>query len=841
MQFPSSFFEDEVRDGFYVPGMMKRAWAAQLEVLEDIDRVCKKHHLHYHADWGTLIGAIRHGGFIPWDDDMDISMPRKDYDTFLKVALDELPEGYGILNFEYSDDGDFKCDDYLIRVYNTGKIRLDQAFLEKFHGFPYAAGMDIFPMDNVPASEEEDHMLCEQVSILSTIGLGIGVMDPHEQEDCLQQVEKTYGVKFDRNKPMKRQIYMLAEQLCRSYAGEDSEYITMITSRTRWDYKIPRKYYEETLMLPFETGSIAVPAAYDASLRCKYKCYMELLRTGGGHEYPFYRRQERELEEKGRQIVGKYIFSAKELERVKESGQGTLKSYTEEMLRLFRLIQNGVMDAVSQGNFLLAAELLENCQEGAIALGTKIEETKGEGLAVIGVLEHFCEILYMIHEELATADKGSGVWLGKELEEILSELEKCAAKDVLNRRTVVFLPFKGSAWDAFESVWKAACADPDCDVYVIPVPYYEKALDGSLGKLLDETEQYPDYVELTNYKNYDFGLNHPDTIFIQNPFDNYNFTTSVHPFFYSENLQRFTDQLVYIPYFLLDEFEEGDGFEAVTMENICTVPGVVHADKVILQSEQMRLSYIKALTMFAGADTKGVWERKILGLGSPKTDREEERRVNLKLPEEWRKAELKPNASDKEVILYMTCPDALLEHGEKLLKKIENTLEFFKGKTQDIVVVWRPGLQREAVIKAMRPKLWQRYYEIVEKYRAEKWGICDDETEPELVAFICDAYYGDPSPVVRIFKRSGLPTMIQNVDILQKDTFFGGQSLQEAARDFDDSDRGLAERTVFETSQMSIKQLEAYIQRKKETVQKQHEKNVGAVIYEAVCKKESGK
>ena len=90
MEFPKSYFEDEVRDGFYVPSMMKRAWAAQLEVLEDIEKICRKHNIHYQADYGTLIGAIRHGGFIPWDDDMDISMLRKDYDIFNKVALDEL-------------------------------------------------------------------------------------------------------------------------------------------------------------------------------------------------------------------------------------------------------------------------------------------------------------------------------------------------------------------------------------------------------------------------------------------------------------------------------------------------------------------------------------------------------------------------------------------------------------------------------------------------------------------------------------------------------------------------------------------------------------------------------
>ena len=72
MEFPDSYFEDEVREGFYIPSLMKRAWAAQMEVLEIVGEICEKHHIRYFAEWGTLLGAVRHGGRIPWDDDIDI-------------------------------------------------------------------------------------------------------------------------------------------------------------------------------------------------------------------------------------------------------------------------------------------------------------------------------------------------------------------------------------------------------------------------------------------------------------------------------------------------------------------------------------------------------------------------------------------------------------------------------------------------------------------------------------------------------------------------------------------------------------------------------------------------
>ena len=74
MNFPDSYFEDEVKAGFFVSAKMKSYWAMQLEVLNEIDRICRKHHIQYFAEWGTLLGTVRHRGYIPWDDDVDIGL-----------------------------------------------------------------------------------------------------------------------------------------------------------------------------------------------------------------------------------------------------------------------------------------------------------------------------------------------------------------------------------------------------------------------------------------------------------------------------------------------------------------------------------------------------------------------------------------------------------------------------------------------------------------------------------------------------------------------------------------------------------------------------------------------
>ena len=82
---------EEIRCWFKVTSNRKKVWNIQLWLLEELKRICKKHNIKYYADWWTLIWAVRHKWFIPWDDDIDIVMFRKDYDKFLKIAEKELP------------------------------------------------------------------------------------------------------------------------------------------------------------------------------------------------------------------------------------------------------------------------------------------------------------------------------------------------------------------------------------------------------------------------------------------------------------------------------------------------------------------------------------------------------------------------------------------------------------------------------------------------------------------------------------------------------------------------------------------------------------------------------
>ena len=427
-----------------------------------------------------------------------------------------------------------------------------------------------------------------------------------------------------------------------------------------------------------------------------------------------------------------------------------------------------IKNALNGGNYSLVQNMLGQCQEFAVSLGENIEKLEGQGHATVACLEEYCETLYHVYEELGSGAAGSGK-IYKKLQRQLLRVESSAKNDIRVRKEVVFLPYKASMWDSLESVWKAADEDPDCDAYVIPIPYYDKNPNGSFGEMHYEGGQYPEYVPVVPYASYDFEKRRPDMIFIHNPYDECNYVTSVEPFFYSKNLKQFTGKLVYIPYFVLGEVKPDDRQAVDGMKHFCLVPGVMNADKVVVQSEDMRQVYINVLAEAAGEQTRGYWEEKILGLGSPKVDKVlNTKREDLEIPEEWLRIIRKPDGSWKKIILYNTSVSALLQHNEKMLEKIRDVLRVFLENRDEVALLWRPHPLIKATLSSMRPQLWTEYERIVEKYRKEGWGIYDDTVDVDRAICLSDAYYGDGSSVVNLCRKRNMLIVKQDVMYLEK-------------------------------------------------------------------------
>ena len=306
MYFEDSYFEGEERDGFYVEPMMKRAWAAQLEILQCVDEICKRRNIQYFADWGTLLGAIRHGGYIPWDDDLDISMKRIDYMRFIDFATKELPSEYVVLSpVEF---GDWKNWNHgLSRIVNSLITPLQGEALRRHHGFPYAAGVDIFPLDYLPSDKEEEKLQLEMFRIIYTLGRNWNVWKASDEERMqrLQEVEELCNIKFSVDKPYKEQLILLSDRIASMYwdMGTEAKELAVIGELVYRDtFRLPVSCYETVIRVPFENTTIPVPSEYEKVLVTYYgENWRTPIRGTASHEYPFYKRQQLKLLESYRE------------------------------------------------------------------------------------------------------------------------------------------------------------------------------------------------------------------------------------------------------------------------------------------------------------------------------------------------------------------------------------------------------------------------------------------------------------------------------------------------------------------------------------------------------------
>lgn len=416
--------------------------------------------------------------------------------------------------------------------------------------------------------------------------------------------------------------------------------------------------------------------------------------------------------------------------------------------------------------------ILEDLQNAAIQIGTAIEKSEGEGFISVKYLEEYCEAVYGVSQ--GAGDGSNGNKARKALNKKLIRAENSVKTDIRVKTEIVFISYKAAMWDSLESVWRRASLDPDCNTYVIAVPYYDLNSDRSFGQLHYEGNEYPDDVPVTHYEAYDLAVRRPDVIYFHNPYDNWNLVTSVDPRFYSSNLKKYTEKLVYIPYFILSEIEPDDQAAIDDMKHFVWLPGVVNADKVVVQSEKMKQIYVNEYLKaakengFAGKHLDREYlEQKFLGFGSPKVDKVlSTRKEDLEIPGEWLKVIEKPDGSWKKVIFYNTGIAALLTHNEKWVDKIENVLETFRENQDEIALLWRPHPLIESTMKSMRPKILKKYMMLKESYIAEHWGIYDDTADLDRAIGFSDAYYGDSSSVAQLYQQIGKPVMIQNVKVI---------------------------------------------------------------------------
>ena len=274
---------------------LQRLQEVNLEMVKKFIQICEKYGLRYYAVGGTLLGAVRHQGFIPWDDDVDLGMPRPDYEKFLQIADAELkqmePQGrYRLRTIETNED----YRTYIVKIEDTQvKLRREYYSKQGVEKKILNAWIDIMPLDGMPQEQAAFDAHLEAV-LKARKRLAASMMD------------KCMGTSMKRSKKamliirlgLKTGLFKLLnvdkshqrfEALCKKHAYEDAP----IVGNTYGVYKgrefVEREIFGQGALWTFEDIQLMGPQDADAYLRHVYGDYMQLppVEARGGHEIEF--------------------------------------------------------------------------------------------------------------------------------------------------------------------------------------------------------------------------------------------------------------------------------------------------------------------------------------------------------------------------------------------------------------------------------------------------------------------------------------------------------------------------------------------------------------------------
>lgn len=254
---------EELRERFNPEGsLLRRQQMRMLEILLEVDRICKKHDIPYWLSSGTLIGAMRHDGFIPWDDDLDIEMMRKDYLRLMEVLPKELPEWLALQNSD-TDPNYF---------YFYAKVRDRRSRMLEQNGYDrlwqeQGIYIDIFPMEQHPIWL---HKLTEK-----TVGHMYKIW--RTSTDDAKAIKSVRRI-FDFNNRFLFPCLRAIVPLFTLHLLPFTSHLSLITSGMGIPFHNPR-YKEEIFPLTthlFEGHQLPIPGNADAHLRRIYGDYMQL-------------------------------------------------------------------------------------------------------------------------------------------------------------------------------------------------------------------------------------------------------------------------------------------------------------------------------------------------------------------------------------------------------------------------------------------------------------------------------------------------------------------------------------------------------------------------------------
>ncbi len=247
----------------------------ELTILTKFAEICDRHNLKYFLDSGTALGAIRHEGFIPWDDDIDVGMPRDDYEKFLEIGQKELGDQFFLQNVRTDKNTPFLFSK--IRKNNTTFLEWNKRNIDMHHGIY----IDIFPYDYLPKNEEDAKKYINDCIKLNQKFLNMTIpdraMQPQKSLKWIALAVVRRCIYYSSNIFSKEKLIGKCQQVFTQFNHDDEKKSDVLFSPVFCgDYRFPENIMFPPQKVKFENQQFNVPCDHDTYLKTLYGDYMKL-------------------------------------------------------------------------------------------------------------------------------------------------------------------------------------------------------------------------------------------------------------------------------------------------------------------------------------------------------------------------------------------------------------------------------------------------------------------------------------------------------------------------------------------------------------------------------------